>query len=172
MVVKLHGLHLCCDGAAQSEPGVSCSSGTGLYESQWAADGCGTELVLVVGQLQEKKKNSVKRELMTAPTRLRRASFIFDSDTLNPAYLEHSNKTKFYRISPVKLQVMKELVMEMLAENILKRSSSAWASLVVLMPKKKVGKPRVCVNYIKLKPKTHTDADLTTTYTRNPGPTC
>lgn len=42
----------------------------------------------------KKKKISLKRELMTVPTRLRRASFILDSDTLNPAYLEHSNKTK------------------------------------------------------------------------------
>lgn len=102
---------------------------------------------------------------MTVPTGLRRASFILDSDALNPAYLEHSNKTNFYRISPVKLQVLKELVTEMLAENILKRSSSAWASLEVLVPKKKVGKPRICVNYIKLKAKTHTD-DLTTNFTR------
>lgn len=60
----------------------------------------------------------------------------------------------------------------MLAENILKRSSSAWVSLVVLMPKKKVGKPGVCVNYIKLKAKTHTEADLTTNYTKNLGLTC
>lgn len=79
MVVKLHGLQLYCNGAAQSEPGVSRSSGTGLYETQWAADGCGTELVLVVGQLQgkKKKKNGVKRELMTVPTRLRRAFLYF-----------------------------------------------------------------------------------------------
>lgn len=60
MVIKLHGLHLYCDGAAQSEPGVSCSSGTGFYETQWDADGCGTELVLIVGQLQERKKQFEK----------------------------------------------------------------------------------------------------------------
>lgn len=109
---------------------------------------------------------------MAIPTRLRRASFILDPDTLNPAYLEHSNKTKFYRISPVKLQVMKELVKETLAENILESSSSAWASPVVLMPKKKGGKHRVCVNYFNLKAKTHTEAAPTTDYTRNPGVTC
>lgn len=127
--------------------------------------GCGTTT-------RKEKKNSLKRELMTVPTRLRRASFILDSDTLDPAYLEHSNKTKFYRVSPVKPQAMKEPVTEMLAENILKRSSSAWASLVVLMPERKGEKPRVCVNYFKLKAKTHTDAPPTTNYTRNPGLTC
>ena len=50
---------------------------------------------------------------------------------------------------------MKELMVEMLATGIIKPSSLAWALPVVLIPKD--GKPRFCVNYIKLKTVTCTD---------------
>lgn len=62
-----------------------------------------------------------------------------------------------YRVSPAKLTVLKELVEEMLADDIIEPSSSAWASPVVLVPKKDGRKPRFCVNYIKLNAVTHTD---------------
>ena len=66
-------------------------------------------------------------------------------------------KQKAYRVSPSKLRIMKKLIDEMLAADVIEPSSSAWSSPVVLIPKKN-GSYRFCVNYIKLNSITYTDA--------------
>ncbi|GAA6085733.1 uncharacterized protein LOC113073276, partial [Tachysurus ichikawai] len=68
-------------------------------------------------------------------------------------------KQKPYNVSPAKLQVQKELIKEMLAADIIEPSSSAWASLVVLILKKTGGfRLQVVFDYRKLNPVTHSDA--------------
>ena len=66
-------------------------------------------------------------------------------------------RQKSYRVSPPKQQVMKELIEDMLKDDIIEPSCSAWASPVVLIPKKE-GKPRFCVHYRKVNDNTVTDA--------------
>ncbi len=53
--------------------------------------------------------------------------------------------------------MLKELLDEMLENNVVEPSSSAWASPVVIVPRK-TGNPRFCVDYRKPNAKTHTDA--------------
>lgn len=64
---------------------------------------------------------------------------------------------KPYRVSPPKLKVMKELIDDMLKDEVIEPSCSAWASPVVLIPRK-VGKPRFCVDFRKVNENTVTDA--------------
>ncbi len=66
-------------------------------------------------------------------------------------------KQKLYRVSPTKLKVMKELIDEMLAAEVIEPSSSAWASPVVLIPQK-TGGLCFCVDYHKLNAITQSDA--------------
>ena len=67
-------------------------------------------------------------------------------------------KQKAYRVSPSKLQVIKDHVEEMLEKDIIEPSSSPYAAPVVLVPKKQDSKPRFCVDYRKMNTATHTDA--------------
>ncbi|KAG7480145.1 hypothetical protein JOB18_044254 [Solea senegalensis] len=58
-------------------------------------------------------------------------------------------RQKSYRISPPKQKVLKELIEDMLKDDVIEPSCSALASPVVLIPKKE-GKPRFCVDYRKV----------------------
>lgn len=66
-------------------------------------------------------------------------------------------KQRPYRLSPVKQQAMEEQLEVMLKEGIVEPSHSAWASPVVLVPKKN-GKLRFCVDYRKVNGITENDA--------------
>ena len=66
-------------------------------------------------------------------------------------------RQKPYQVSPPKLKVMKELIDDMLKDEVIEPSCSAWASPVVLIPRK-VGKPRFCVDFRKVNENTVTDA--------------
>ncbi len=66
-------------------------------------------------------------------------------------------KQRPYRLSPVKQAAMEEQLEVMLEEGIVEPSHSAWASPVVLVPKKN-GKLRFCVDYRKVNATTESDA--------------
>lgn len=68
-------------------------------------------------------------------------------------------KQRPYKVSPSKLEIIKELVDDMLAKGVIEPSASPWASPVVLIPKKTSGL-RFCVDYRKLNTITHSDAYL------------
>jgi len=76
-----------------------------------------------------------------------------------PDILSHNVpiKQKPYRLSPPKQKVLKELLDEMLDSTVIEPLLSAWASPVVIEPKR-TGKPRICVDYRKTSAKTQTDA--------------
>lgn len=89
-------------------------------------------------QLEDSRKGHFLRHAT------RRNSDVCTSSLVRTKVLKHkifvtlavSIKQKSYRVSPAKLKVTKELVEEMLAADIIKPPSSAWASPVVLIPKK------------------------------------
>ena len=62
---------------------------------------------------------------------------------------------KPYRVSPPKLNVMKELIDDMLKDDVIEPSSSP-----VVMITRKVSKPRFCVDFRKVNEKAVTDAYL------------
>ncbi|RXN12176.1 Transposon Ty3-I Gag-Pol poly [Labeo rohita] len=66
-------------------------------------------------------------------------------------------KQRPYRLSPVKQQAMEEQLEVMLKEGIVEPSHSAWASPVVLVPKKN-GNLKFCVDYRKVNATTESDA--------------
>lgn len=70
----------------------------------------------------------------------------------------HPTRQKSYRVSPPKLQVMKKFVDNMLNDGIIEPSCSAWASPLIMIPKKTCGKPRFCADFRKVNENTITDA--------------
>uniref|UniRef100_A0A8C1GVQ7 Reverse transcriptase domain-containing protein n=1 Tax=Cyprinus carpio TaxID=7962 RepID=A0A8C1GVQ7_CYPCA len=66
-------------------------------------------------------------------------------------------RQKPYRVSPTKQKVIKQLIDEMLAADVIEPSSSAWSSPVVLIPKK-TGGYRFCVDYRKINSVSQSDA--------------
>ncbi len=66
-------------------------------------------------------------------------------------------KQKPYRVSPTKQKIIQQLIDEMLAADVIEPSSSAWASPVILIPKK-TGGYRFCVDYRKVNSVSQSDA--------------
>ncbi|KAI2664186.1 Retrovirus-related Pol polyprotein [Labeo rohita] len=66
-------------------------------------------------------------------------------------------KQKPYRVSPTRQKVIKQLIDKMIEADVIEPSSSAWASPLVLIPKK-TGGYRFCVDYRKLNSVTQSDA--------------
>ena len=66
-------------------------------------------------------------------------------------------KQRPYRLSPVKQAIVEEQLGEMLVAGVVEPSHSGWASPVVLPPKKDGGH-RFCVDFRKVNAVTETDA--------------
>ncbi|GFY00101.1 retrovirus-related Pol polyprotein from transposon opus [Trichonephila clavipes] len=71
---------------------------------------------------------------------------------------DHSPKaTSPYRMNPVKKEVLREQIEELLRQNVIEECDSPYAAPVVLVPKPN-GKVRLCVDYRKLNSVTKADA--------------
>ena len=70
----------------------------------------------------------------------------------------NGRNTRYGRVPPAQQQVVKRLLDDMLRDDVIQPSSSSWASPIVLVPTKKDGSPRFCVDYRKLNEVTQKDA--------------
>lgn len=109
-------------------------------------------------QLEENEKltfmEQLQQNLDVCTTKLGRTKLLNHNICLTH---EMPVKQKPYRVSPTKQKIMKELIDEMLTTGVIEPSSSAWASPIVLIPKKSGGL-RFCVDYRKLNAVTYSDA--------------
>ncbi|CAH2108922.1 unnamed protein product [Euphydryas editha] len=68
----------------------------------------------------------------------------------------HCTPTPPYRVTPVKKELIRKEIDNMLELGVIEEAESEWASPIVLVPKKN-GEPRFCVDYRKLNSVTRTD---------------